>query len=62
MTWDEPSTIPGLRDSGQINLEFPLHRAYRRDHLRAARGVTVAALLGVAIILAVWGMAIWLMH
>lgn len=59
--WDEPTTIPGMRDSGQINLSLFPRQAYRRDHLRAARGVIVGALVGAAIILAVWGLAVWLM-
>jgi hypothetical protein len=61
MKWDEPSTIPGLRNYGQITLPLASRSDYRRDHLRAARGVTVGVLLGAAIILAVWGIAFWLM-
>lgn len=60
MDWDELTTIPGLREGGQINLQRAVQRLpyYRRDSLRAARGVIVGTLLGAAIILAVWGVAL----
>jgi hypothetical protein len=61
MGWDEPTTIPGLRESGQIDLYSGSRTDYRRDPLRAARGVIVGIFLGAAVIFAVWGLAVWLM-
>ena len=56
MRWDEPTTIPGLRQQrGQIDLRLELKRDYPRDDLRSARGIIVAVLLSAAIIFAVWG-------
>jgi len=57
---DEPTTVPGLREQGQINLRTR-RGAYERDDLRSARGMVIAALIGLLIIGAAWTIALLLM-
>ena len=47
--FDEPTTIPGLRDPEQIELRTR-DGQYERDDLRSARGVVVAIIIGLALI------------
>jgi hypothetical protein len=56
---DEPTTVPGLRESGQINLRMR-RGSYERDDLRAARGLVVAAVIGLLVICAAWALAMLL--
>jgi hypothetical protein len=56
---DEPTTLPGLRGSGQINLRMRRGN-YERDDLRTARGLVVAAVIGLLVICAVWALAMLL--
>ena len=57
---DEPTTVPGLREQGQINLRTR-RGTYERDDLRSARGMVVAVLIGLLVIGAVWAIALLLM-
>jgi len=57
---DEPTTVPGLRQHGQINLRTR-RGSYERDDLRSARGMVVAALIGLLVIVAAWAIALLLM-
>ena len=52
--FDEPTTIPGLRQPAQIDLRLR-HGNYKRDDLRAARGLMVSVIIGLALIAIVWG-------
>jgi hypothetical protein len=56
---DEPTTVPGVRERGQINLRTR-RGTYERDDLRAARGLVVAALIGLMVICAVWALVLLL--
>jgi len=56
---DEPTTVPGLRDPGQIHLRVR-HITHGRDDLRAARGTVTGAVIGLIIICAVWAFALLL--
>lgn len=56
---DEPTTVPGLRQPGQIDLRMR-RGTYERDELRAARGLAVAALIGLLVICAAWAVALLL--
>jgi hypothetical protein len=51
--FDEPTTIPGLRDPEQIELRTQGDGSYKRDDLRSARGILVAVIIGLAIVAAV---------
>ena len=53
---DEPTTVPGLRESGQINLRAR-RGTYERDDLRAGRGIIVGSLIGFLVIAAAWALA-----
>jgi hypothetical protein len=61
MPWDEPTTIPALRQRGHINLHLEPVRDPGSDPLRASRGIIAATLISAAIILAVWVFALRLM-
>ena len=56
---DEPTTVPGLREPGQINLRMR-RGTYERDDLRSARGMVVAAIIGLLVICAAWAVAFFL--
>jgi len=56
---DEPTTLPGLRESGQINLRMRRGN-YERDDLRAARGLVAAVVIGLLVISAAWALALLL--
>ena len=50
---DEPTTIPGLRQDGQIHLRLR-HGNYKLDDLRAALGLIFSIMMGLGLILGVW--------
>ena len=53
---DEPTTLPGLRESGQIDLRMR-RGIYQRDDLRTARGMIAAVIIGFLVISAAWVIA-----
>ena len=57
---DKPTTVPGLREQGQINLRTR-RGSCERDDLRSARGMVIAALIGLLVIGAAWAIALLLM-